>query len=97
VPYINFPLTVGEKDIVKFSSLVVGPAPHAPLALRAAKTLLNITNTLCPDPISSEIPFRDRGSQCGFLANAVTRRTSAWHDKNRLGEVSQNPRRRFGH
>lgn len=59
VPYVNFPLTINPQDQVKLSRLIVGPTPHVPLALRAAKNLLQSTSTICPDPISSEIPFRN--------------------------------------
>lgn len=59
VPYINFPLTMNPKEPVELSALVVGPTPHASLAVRAAKSLLQKKDTVCPEPVSSEIPFRN--------------------------------------
>jgi hypothetical protein len=59
VPYVNFPLTANPKDALELAALVVGPTPHASLALRAAKSLLQETSTICPEPVSSEIPFRN--------------------------------------
>jgi len=58
-PYVNFPLTTDEKDSVELSKLVVGPTPHALIAVRAARSLLQNMGTTCPEPISSEIPFRN--------------------------------------
>jgi len=58
-PYVNFPLTIDEKDSVALSRLVVGPTPHAVLAVRAARSLLQHYSVTCPEPISSEIPFRN--------------------------------------
>ena len=58
-PYLNFPLTIDEKDSVALSRLVVGPTPHALLAVRAARSLLQQYSVTCPEPISSEIPFRN--------------------------------------
>jgi len=58
-PYINFPLTISATDPVELSKLVVGPTPHALLAVRAARSLLQETSTVCPEPVSSEIPFRN--------------------------------------
>ena len=58
-PYMHFPLTLHPTDPIKLAALYVGPTPHADLAKKAAGTLLRLTNTTCPDPISSEIPFRN--------------------------------------
>jgi hypothetical protein len=59
LPYIDFPLTIGPKDPVELSRLVVGPTAHASLAQRAVRRLLQKTSTICPEPVSSEIPFRN--------------------------------------
>lgn len=59
VPYVDFPLTTDVKDSVELAALVVGPTPHQILAKKAAQTLLQLTNTTCPEPVSSEVPFRN--------------------------------------
>lgn len=59
IPYIPFPLTLNPNEPVELSGLVVGPTPHSTLALRAAKSLLDEKNVICPEPVSSEIPFRN--------------------------------------
>jgi hypothetical protein len=57
-PYIPFPLTVKDEP-VELVALVVGPTPHPSLAIRAAKGLLQERGIICPEPVSSEIPFRN--------------------------------------
>jgi hypothetical protein len=59
IPYINFQLTMNPRDSLELAGLVVGPTPHASLAIRAVKTLLQEKDTVCPEPVSSEIPFRN--------------------------------------
>jgi hypothetical protein len=58
-PYVNFPLTIDENDSVELSRLVVGPTPHAQLAVRAARSLLLQHKATCPEPVASDIPFRN--------------------------------------
>jgi hypothetical protein len=59
VPYIDFPLTINATESLGLARLVVGPTPHANLAVRAAKALLQARSVTCPEPVSSEIPFRN--------------------------------------
>jgi hypothetical protein len=59
LPYVNFPLIVEAKDSLELSKLVVGPTPHASLALRSAEYLLQSKNVTCKQTIPSEIPFRN--------------------------------------
>src|ERR1700733_1024403 len=59
IPYIDFPLTINATDSLELARLVVGPTPHANLAVRAAKALLQARSVTCPEPVSSEIPFRN--------------------------------------
>ena len=58
IPYIPFPLTVNDEP-VELAGLIVGPTPHPALAVRAAKNLLDEKKVVCPEPRSSEIPFRN--------------------------------------
>lgn len=58
IPYIPFPLTVKDAP-VELAGLVVGPTPHPALAVRAAKSLLNQNQVICPEIRLSEIPFRN--------------------------------------
>jgi Protein of unknown function (DUF2971) len=59
IPYINFQLTMNPTDSLKLAGLVVGPTPHARRAVRAVKALFAERNVICPEPRSSEIPFRN--------------------------------------
>jgi len=58
VPYIMFALTVSTEPI-ELASLVVGPTPHGALAKMAVETLLRRMKVTCPEPVSSQIPFRN--------------------------------------
>lgn len=58
IPYISFPLTLKD-DPVELAGLIVGPTPHPALAVRAAKSPLDENKVICPEPRSSEIPFRN--------------------------------------
>ena len=59
IPYVNFPLTLSPNEKLELAGLVVGPTPHPSLAVRAVKSLLAEKDAVCPEPVSSEIPFRN--------------------------------------